>query len=225
MTDLWLPEAASSYAGRVDELLIFVTVVVGVWFVAAEGFLVYAALRFRRRPGRSAAYLPARSLRAMSFVLLPCAVILVFDLWIDAVAAPVWDEIKQTLPEPDTVVRIEGTQWAWQVTYPGPDGVFDTADDFAAPNELRVPLGAVVQFELSARDVLHSLWIPALRLKQDAVPGRVIRGWFQPSREGRFEVICAEICGVGHTMMKGMLYVESPEAHRAWLASRAEGAE
>jgi cytochrome c oxidase subunit 2 len=224
----WMPEAASSYAGRMDSLLLTITLIVGVWFLAAEAFLVYAALRFRRVPGRSAAYLPARSLGAMAWVLVPCAAILVCDLVIDAIAAPVWDEIKLELPPHDQLVRITGEQWAWRFRYAGPDGRLDSADDLEVVGELRAPLGRVVQFELTARDVLHSFWVPELRLKQDAVPGRAIRGWFQPTREGSFEVVCAEICGVSHTMMKATLRVEPPEAYARWLAeqiaARGEGA-
>jgi cytochrome c oxidase subunit 2 len=220
----WLPEAASSYAARIDDLLLLITVIVGAWFIAAEGLLVYMALRFRRREGRPAAYLPARSLRAMSWVLVPCAVILVFDLVIDAVAAPVWREIKETLPPHDRLVRITGQQWMWSFRYAGPDGLLDTDDDFETLNELRAPVDEVVQFELGAKDVLHSLWIPQLRLKQDAVPGRTIRGWFKATREGTYPVVCAEICGVGHTMMQGMLHVESAEAYEAWRDSQVAAA-
>lgn len=216
----WMPEAASSYAHDMDSLILFITVVVGAWFLVAEVVLLYLALRFRRREGRPAAYIPARGLRSMSWVLVPCLVILGFDLVIDAVAAPVWDHIKLTLPEePDQRIRITGEQWMWRFTYPGPDGAFDTADDVETLNDLRVPVGAVVQFELGAKDVLHSLWIPELRLKQDAVPGRTIRGWFEATREGSYEVICAEICGVSHTLMKGMLRVQSPAEYHAWLRS------
>jgi cytochrome c oxidase subunit 2 len=221
----WFPEAASSYAGEIDGLIIFITVVVGIWFILAEGVLIYFALRFRRKEGRKATYLPGRTLRAMAFVLVPCALILGFDLLIDGVAAPVWDRIKQTLPPHDQLVRITGVQWAWRFTLPGPDGELDTADDFEVVNDLHVPVDDVVQFELTSNDVLHSIWIPELRLKQDAVPGRTIRGWFKATKEGKYEVICAEICGFGHTMMKGILTVESPDAYREWLESKTTEAE
>jgi cytochrome c oxidase subunit 2 len=176
----WFPEAASSYAADIDWLFAFITIIVGVWFIAAEALLVYLIVRYRRREGRRAAYLPARSLRTMAFVLVPCAIILCLDLVIDAVAAPVWDEIKLTLPPHDELVR---------------------------------------------EDVLHSFFIPTLRLKQDAVPGRTIRGWFRPTREGRYEVPCAEICGFAHTMMKANLFVESEDAYREWLESKAAEAQ
>ena len=216
----WLPAAASSYAGDIDRLLVLITVIVGVWFIAAEACLVYFALRFRRKPGRRAAYLPATTLRSMGFVLVPCAVILGFDLVIDAASAPVWDKIKQTLPAHDELVRITGEQWAWRFTLPGPDGKLDTPDDVQLVNELHVPVNAVVQFELTAKDVLHSLWIPAFRLKQDAVPGRTIRGWFEATQEGEYPVVCAEICGLLHTMMQGKLRVESRAEYQRWLESK-----
>ncbi|MEN8184778.1 MAG: cytochrome C oxidase subunit II, partial [Myxococcota bacterium] len=177
--------------------------------------------RYRRREGRPAAYLPARSLRSMAFVLVPCGVILALDLVVDAISAPVWNEIKLELPPPDEIVGIRGEQWAWRFSYPGEDGMLGTPDDVESLAEMHVPLDRSIRFELTAKDVLHSLWVPELRLKQDAVPGRTIRGWFRPIREGRFEVICAEICGFAHTMMKGTLTVESPEAYRAWLAALA----
>lgn len=216
----WLPEAASSFAGRIDSLLILITVIVGVWFLVAEGLLVYMALRFRRREGQKAAYLPARSLRAMSWILVPCGVILMLDLVIDAAGAPVWADIKERIPPHEELVRIQGEQWLWRFTYAGPDGQLDTADDFVTLNELRLPVDTVVQFDLRAKDVLHSFWVPALRLKQDAVPGRSIRGWFEPILEGSYEVICTEICGVGHTMMKGMLHVVSRGEYDQWVQTQ-----
>jgi cytochrome c oxidase subunit 2 len=88
-------------------------------------------------------------------------------------------------------------------------------------NELHVPNEKVILFELTAKDVLHSLWVPELRLKQDAVPGRTIRGWFRATREGEFELICAEICGFAHSMMKGSLRIESAQEYDRWLASKA----
>jgi cytochrome c oxidase subunit 2 len=224
MFDAWLPEAASSYAKDIDGLLVFISVIVGVWFLAAEGFLLFSALRFRRRAGERARYLPGNTTRAMAFVLVPCFVVFCLDLVIDAVAAPVWHDIKEDLPPHDEQVRVMGEQWAWRFTFPGPDGEFETADDFETVNELHAPVDKVILFELRARDVLHSFWIPELRLQQDAVPGRVIRGWFRPVAEGEFEIPCAEICGFGHTLMKGRLTVESESAFRQWVEGRSAGA-
>lgn len=217
----WLPEAASSYAADLDHLMLVITLIVGAWFLVAEAVLIGFVIRYRRRAGQRAAYLPATTLRAMSFVLVPCVVILGFDLVIDGLSAPVWEKVKLDLPPHDELVRIQGEAWQWRFTHAGPDGKLDTPDDVQTVNELRVPVEKTVLFELKARDVLHALWIPELRLKQDAVPGRTIRGWFRATREGRYAVVCAEICGLAHTVMAGTLHVESESAHRQWLESQA----
>lgn len=217
----WLPVAASSFAKDIDGLMVFITVVVGVWFILAEALLLTLAFVYRNREGRKAAYLPANTLRGAAIVLIPCVIVLGFDLWVDSVATPIWDHIKIERPQHDTVVRITGEQWSWRFRYPGPDGELDTADDFEVVNELHVPLNKVVLFELEAKDVVHSLWVPTLRLKQDAVPGRSIQGWFEPTLAGRYEIICAEICGFGHTMMKAAIVVDEAPAYQAWLDSKA----
>jgi cytochrome c oxidase subunit 2 len=217
----WLPQAASSFAPDLDRLLLTITIIVGAWFLVAEAILLGFAIRYRRRPGRRAAYLPAHGLRHLAFVLVPCAVILGFDLVIDALAAPVWEKVKLELPPHDQLVRIQGEAWQWRFTHAGLDGRLDTPDDVETVNEMHTPVDQTVLFELRARDVLHALWIPELRLKQDAVPGRSIRGWFRPTREGTYPVVCAEICGMAHTIMQGSLRVESPQAFEEWLRSRA----
>jgi cytochrome c oxidase subunit 2 len=101
--------------------------------------------------------------------------------------------------------------------HPGPDGEIDTADDITTVDELRLQVDTLYHYKLEARDVLHSFSIPAFRLKQDAVPGRVITGWFEPSRIGRYDFQCAEICGIGHGVMVASVIVESAEDHAAWM--------
>jgi cytochrome c oxidase subunit 2 len=217
----WLPVAASTYAKDIDDLILFITVIVGVWFVIAEAVLFYLIFRYRRRPGRKPEYVDGSRKKQIAWILVPCAAILAFDLVIDGASARVWEEMKQTNPKPDMTVRVDARQWAWDLTNPGPDRVLDTADDITLLNELHVPLGQVVRFELRSRDTLHSLWVPELRLKQDAVPGRTFRGWFEATRPGEYGILCAELCGVAHGVMKGKLIVHESGAYQSWLASAA----
>ena len=219
----WLPVNASSYAGDVDGLMILITVIVGVWLLIAEGVLLYFTLRFRRRPGQRAAYIPGDTKRSLAWVLVPVGLVLACDFVIEAASAPVWEKIKVHVPPSSAEVRIVGRQWSWEFDYPGPDGALGTADDIVSVNDLHVPANAVIAFDLRSTDTLHSFWVPALRLKQDAVPGRRIKGWFQATRTGKYEIFCAELCGVAHTMMKGTLYVDSPEDYRHWLESAKQG--
>ena len=219
----WLPVDASSYAGDIDGLMMLITVIVGVWLIVAEVVLLFFIVRFRRRAGQRAAYLPGNTKKAMAWVLVPVALVLICDFAIEAASAPVWEKIKIERPKPDSVVRIVGRQWSWEFDYPGSDGVLGTADDVVAVNDLHVPLGATVEFELRSTDTLHSFWVPALRLKQDAVPGRNIRGWFKATRPGAYEIYCAQLCGVAHMAMKGTLYVDTPEDFHRWRIATKQG--
>lgn len=216
----WFPVGASTFAGDMDHLFIMITVIVGVWFLVAEGVLFYLMFRYRRKRGRPAGYVKGDRRRQMAWVLVPCLVILGFDLFIDASSARVWEHIKETRPPAAMTIRVDARQWAWDFTNPGADLKLGTADDIKTTNEIHLPEGAVVEFELRSMDVLHSFWVPELRLKQDAVPGRTIRGWFQVTRPGIFPVLCAELCGVAHGVMKGSMYVHTPEEYRLWLAGQ-----
>ena len=216
----WFPVGASTYSGDLDGLFIMITVIVGVWFLVAEAVLFYLMFRYRRKAGRPAGYVKGENRRQMAWVLVPCVAILGFDLYIDASSVKVWDHVKQTNPTPELTIGVDGRQWAWDFTNPGADKKLGTPDDIKTTNEIHLPVGAVVQFELRSMDVLHSFWIPELRLKQDAVPGRTIRGWFEVTTPGIYPVLCAELCGVAHGVMKGSMYVHTPEEYQLWLAGQ-----
>ena len=216
----WLPENVSSYGSDMDSLLRLILYIVGVWFVLAEVVLIGLLVVYRKKPGKRAAWVPGSNLKQLSWVLLPCVVILGLDLAIEAAGAPVWHTIKQTLPDPDLTVRVSGKQFAWDFTHPGEDGQLDTDDDIKSEFDLYVPVDSVVQFELVSEDVIHSFWLPHLRLKQDVVPGRSIKGWFEVTKEGIYPIACAELCGIGHTTMGARLHVQSLEEHRIWVQSQ-----
>jgi cytochrome c oxidase subunit 2 len=145
----------------------------------------------------------------------------VADVAIVIGAVRVWVLVKQTMPVTDRTIRVVGQQWAWTFTDPGPDGILDTADDVRTTDQLDVEVGKTYRFELEARDVLHSFFVPAFRLKQDAVPGRIYTGWFRPTRTGTYDITCAQMCGMGHGMMGAKLTVSNAADHAAWLALHA----
>jgi cytochrome c oxidase subunit 2 len=210
----WLPIPASTFAPDVDHLILFITVIVGVWFLAAEAVLFFLVWRYRRRKDRRASYVTGSSRAQMAWVLIPCTAILACDLFIDGASGRVWDHMKQFSPSPQLTIWVEGRQWAWDITSPGPDGVLDTADDIATGSEVHVPVNAVVRFELRSKDTLHSFWVPELRTKQDVVPGRVITGWFEATRPGTYPILCAQLCGLGHAIMRGQLVVDAGVVRR-----------
>lgn len=210
-----LPPDISTFG--TDKLLWLIFVLVGVWFVAAEVALIAFALIFRKRGGRRAQYLPAASFRGASWVLVPAALVFLFDLGIDQAGASLWHRIMVDRPAAQYRVRVAGKQFYWEFQHPGKDGKLDTEDDVKSINHLYVPLRKVVHYELSAQEVLHSFFVPNLRLKLDAVPGRTLTGWFQAQRPGEYQIVCAELCGVGHSMMRAKLHVLDEPSFAAWL--------
>lgn len=216
-----LVERASSYAASIDGQIFLITVLVGFWFLVAEGVFFWLLFRFRRKPGVKAQYITGEQKHEKKWVAIPHYLVLVCDVLIIVGAVRVWMEVKQTLPPPDETIRIVAQQWAWTFVLPGPDGRLDTADDIATVDELHVQDGRTYHFQLESRDVLHSFSVPVFRLKQDAVPGRVITGWFRPTRVGHYDVQCTEICGIGHGIMRAAIHVESASEHLAWMQAHA----
>ncbi len=215
-------EAVSTYARDVDGLIYLIAVLVGVWFILCEGIFFYFIFKFRAKEGVKAEYITGYEEREARWIHWPHYIVLVCDVFIIVGAVTVWYDIKQNLPEnPYATVRIVGQQWAWSFVHPGPDRKLDTADDIKTVDTLHIEANKVYHYKLEARDVMHSFSVPVFRLKQDAVPGRVITGWFEANRSGEYDIQCAEICGIGHGVMAGRISIESPEDHVAWMEEHA----
>ncbi len=213
----WFPENISTFGGDIDRLFALIYHIVGFWFVLVEATLLYFLVRYRRGRGRAAVYSRGDRRTEMAWVLVPAAIVLALDLGIDARGGAVWARIKEQRPAGGVEVLVTGKQFNWNFTYPGPDGKFGTADDVTIENELHVPVGQNVQLTLRAQDVIHSFFIPNVRLKQDVLPGRTIRGWFNATKPGRYEIACAELCGFGHYNMRGFLIVHDADDYQEWV--------
>lgn len=209
--------AASTYAHSIDHLYILIAVIVGFWLLLAEGTMFALIFKFRAKDGRPTKYITGEEPHLKRWISIPHYIIMVCDIVIVAAAITVWYNIKQAMPAADETVRVIGQQWAWSFQQAGPDGVMDTADDIRSVGELHVKMDTTYHFELMSRDVVHSFAIPAFRLKQDALPGRTITGWFRPNRVGTYDIQCTQMCGLGHGMMAGRIIVETPQDHAAWL--------
>ena len=209
--------SASTYAGDIDWLIDLIAILTGFWFLVAQGMLFYLIFKYREENNPEAEYLTGKEKEVKRWVTIPHLLIILCDIVIIVAAVWVWRTVKQTLPEPDAEVRVVGQQWAWSFQHPGPDGELDTEDDIHTVDELHVEKGKTYHFDLESKDVIHSFSVPAFRLKQDAIPGRSITGWFEPTKTGTYDIQCAEICGIGHGLMVADLHVETPEEHAAWL--------
>jgi cytochrome c oxidase subunit II len=212
---------ASSYAADIDNLILLIGVIVGFWFVLVEVVFFGLIVAFRARPGVKAQYITGEEKHQKRWIGIPHELVLLCDIVVIIGAVRVWVEVKQDLPPAQETVRVIAQQWAWSFVHAGPDGKLDTADDIKTVDELHVKVGQTYHYKLEARDVLHSFSVPVFRLKQDAIPGRVITGWFKATKTGVHDIQCAEICGIGHGLMPARIVIETPEEYAAWMATQS----
>lgn len=215
--DALLPAAASTYAGDIDRLFDVITILVGIPFAVACYLFFSFILRFKAKDGQKAMYITGTEHKYMKWIHRAHIPILTFDVIIVVMAVNVWYDVKQDLPEKDSEVRVIAQQWAWTFVHAGSDNTLGTADDITKINELHVSTDTLYHYKLEALDVLHNFSVPVFRLKQDAIPGRIITGWFEPTVTGEFDIQCAEICGIGHGLMPARIHIASPGEHAAWV--------
>ena len=213
MLDL-LPPNASSYGAEIDRLFYISYYLTAVTFILVAALMVAFIVMYRQKPGVRASYTHGNTTLEILWTVIPAVILLVFVL----MSQNSWARLKFNPPSnPDIRVEVTGKQFNWIVRYPGPDGKFGTPDDKTLDNQLNVPVNKVVLIELKGEDVIHSFFLPAARLKADVVPGRSIPLWFTLTKTGKFEIPCAELCGFGHSGMKGELVVHSPENYQDWI--------
>jgi len=249
---LGLPVLASEHGQQVDNLIIYVHWLMIVLFVGWLAYFAYALFRFQRSRNPKADYFGVKS-HASNYI--EGAVALVEGILLLGFAVPFWAQAVDKFPKESdsTLVQVVAQQFAWNIRYPGKDGIFgkqdmhlvtsenvfgvdpqdpNGKDDVQVPNEIHVPFvkgadGKIkpVIIYISSKDVVHSFKVIALRVTQDAIPGMRIPIWFRPTQEGRFQINCAQLCGNGHSAMSGgFLVVESQEAYDKWLGSKAGAA-
>lgn len=218
----FLIERASSFAGDIDQVIMIIAVLGGFWLLLAEAVLFYFIFKFRKKNNSKASYITGEKHEENKWVHWAHYAVIVCDIVIIGFAVRVWYDVKQDLPPADATIGIVGQQWAWKFVHPADNGELGTEDDVVTVDELHVELGKTYHFKLESADVMHSFSVPVFRLKQDAVPGRVITGWFKPTKEGVFDIQCAEMCGIGHGIMAARIHVESKDKYQAWIQNKRQ---
>jgi cytochrome c oxidase subunit 2 len=208
----WLPENVSTYGADIDSMFYLIYYITSATFVLVAGLMIWFLIQYRHREGRRAIYSHGNTTLEIVWTIVPTLILVMLGFMSKAK----WDEIKISAPPTDVEVRITGKQFNWEILYPGPDKRFDTEDDLQVDNDLHVPVNKVVRVLLRSKDVIHSFFVPQLRLKQDALPGREIVAWFEATKPGTYEMPCAELCGFGHSGMKGSLIVHTDTDYQAW---------
>lgn len=237
----WFTPLASNW-GSMDTTILITFWVTGAVFVAVNLFIVYCVVRFRYSPDRTAAYEPENSklewwltaLTSIGVIIMLAPGLVVYNNFVNP-------------PEEAEIVEALGQQWTWSFRYPGKDGKLGTADNrhvsFENPigvnpddpdgaddivvtqGPMHLQLDKPVKILLRSRDVLHDFYVPNFRAKMDLVPGLVTYIWLTPTKAGTYELLCAELCGVGHYTMKNHVVVDDAPAYETWLAAQTTFAE
>ena len=233
----WFSTPIASNWGNIDTTITITFLITGIVFVAVLLFTAYCLVRFRHKEGRKAEYEPEnKKLEAWLIGLTTVGVV--------ALLAPglfVWGQFV-SVPDDAAEFEVLGKQWEWAYRFPGEDGVLGTSDvrhiNFENPfglnpddpngqddilvefEDLHLPLDQPVKVLLRSIDVLHDFYVPEFRAKMDMVPGLVSFFWFTPIRTGRFDILCAELCGSGHFAMRGNVVIDEATDYQAWLAEQ-----
>jgi len=203
-----LPVQASAQAVSIDQLFGIYTWAIAFVFSLIIVILIYSLVVFRRRKGETGegTYMEGNNTLEIAWTVVP----LIAVLYLAFLGARSLSETRRIDPSA-MVVKVIAEQWSWQFQYP--DYLFSSKD-------LYLPVGKQIDLQMTSLDVIHSFFVPALRLKQDALPGREIVVWFEATKPGSYEIPCAELCGFGHSGMKGMLIVHDAAGYDAWVKQK-----
>src|ERR1700719_1200998 len=205
---LW-PQQASTMAGHVDALYIFLLIVTGMMTLLIFTCLVFFAARFRHRPGVRAEQIEGSTPLEITWSTIPFLVFMVIFAW----GALVYFK-ERTPPADATEVYVVAKQWMWKLEH---------AEGQREINELHVPVGRDVKMIMTSQDAIHSFYVPAFRMKQDVLPGRYTVAWFHAIKPGTYHLFCAEYCGTQHSGMIGSIVVMEPAQFEAWMSGGSTG--
>jgi cytochrome c oxidase subunit 2 len=206
----WFPTSAAGSADQIDTVYDVLLICSVPIFVLVMTIALYCVIRFRAKPGdmRDGPPIHGNTRLEVIWVTIPFLMVTALAIygWI------VLDDIEAKQPN-ELVVNVTGQQFTWHFEYPAQE---------VRSTELVLPNGRPVEFRIRTNDVLHSFWVPEFRLKSDAVPGLTTKIRLTPDRPGRYEVVCAELCGIGHSVMRQNVRVVSKEEFDRWLAEQEQ---
>lgn len=216
-----LPVDVSVEGHRIDWLMSVTNIMTAVLFVIMTGWLIYSAV-FHNAKRHEAKYDHGTSRRSIGTALAMAGSVFVFvdgNLFFNSTTdlENVFHNFEKIEKDPNTIrIEINAHQWAWDARYAGPDGKWNSKDDIVTLNDIHIPVGVPVIFNVASTDVLHAFNLPNFRAKVDAVPGTVNRFWIEAKETGEYQIVCAQHCGTNHYKMKGIITVHSKEDYAKW---------
>lgn len=238
MSPWYFTELASNW-GDIDNTVTITFIVCGIVFVAANLFMAYCIFKFRNKNKEQRAVYEPENKKLEGWLTI------ITTIGVTAMLAPglvVWAKFVSP-PEDAAIVEAVGQQWQWSFRLPGkdnrlgtvdarkinidnpfgmnPDDPYGQDDVLITTNELHIPIDQPVKFNLRSKDVLHNFTVPQFRVKMDLVPGMITWQWLTPTKIGEYEILCEELCGIGHHTMRGRVVVEEQEKYNTWLAAQS----
>lgn len=222
------PVDISTTGHLIDSLFHLTTMLILFFFILVCAGLFGFSFLYRKSRHPVALYVHGTSKKHIAIVAaIGAMVFILVDMQITGISNHDYMNVFANWPKEDKdVVRVEvlGQQWAWNFRYAGKDGIFNTEDDIVTLNDLRLPTGKKIVFQVTAKDVIHSFSLPNTRLKVDAMPGRIAKMWTELTKTGNYEVVCAQICGTFHYRMQAKMIVYTPEEFEKWQDDMGERA-
>ena len=240
---MWgLPIIASAHGHEIDTLILLVHVLMLILFVGWGIFFVFVLIRFQKKFHPKANYhgVQSHASSAIEIIVIVAEILLLFGF-----SVPFWAQQVSALPNrPDLLeIRVLAEQFAWNIHYPGKDGIFgktdpklidsqsnpvgldlsdpNAKDDIVTVNQLHLPIGRTALIHLTSKDVIHCFGLNVMRVKQDVIPGLSVPVWFTPTKTGNFEINCAQLCGIGHYRMRGFLTIHTQDDYDKWIGEQA----
>ncbi len=237
----WRPTVATEEGAGIDAVITFLLFATGILIVI--GHVVLIRFLLRAKDNQEEAYVrPAPKVEWMWSIIPVGLMMLLAEAGVLVVGSSTWDMIYVERAEDPVIVEVVGKQFEWLIRYPGVDGKYGNydfkwvdgvdnpmgldeddpaaADDIFSRNVMVIPVGRRARISLRTHDVIHSFFVPEFRLKQDLIPGFGTEIRFTPTRKGEYELTCAELCGLGHYKMRGVVRVVDPAEYESWLAQR-----
>lgn len=220
----WLPLNINPSGQVIDNLFLFILYLTGVIFIGTSLALFWFMWKYdAARNTEPVQYTHGSHTLEVVWSILPAATLLFIAIY----QMNAWAREKMIRPMQGDRVKpplaeVTGRQFEWRIRYAGADGVIGTPDDLHVVNDLHLPVNDEIVLEIKSADVLHSFFLPNARVKQDVVPGMLQYVWFKPTREGTYDIVCAELCGWGHYKMRGRMTVESKEKFDKWYQSKMD---